>query len=137
MIIILLCILLILLYKNNQVEPYYNITPYNLHWDIYKCLDGGCVIKKSYDCYEYCKYIVESGARQQCEVGCLDVGDEMFDFLKYQNYNWPLDNSNRYMGNYRNDKNYIRGDHLNNEYINNDYVNTDNNSVLPNDPKNN
>jgi hypothetical protein len=120
LIIILLCILLIFYLCDNKIEPYYNITPYNLHWNVYKCLTDTCVRDKSYKCYEYCKYIKESGAHQQCEVECLDIGDEVMDFLKYQNYNWPMDPSNAYMKNYT-----VLND-------TDDYVNVDTNKILPN-----
>lgn len=123
-IIILLLILLIGMYiLSDNREHYYDITPYNLHWNVFKCLNGTCAIKKSYDCFKYCDYIKESGAMQQCKVSCLNVGDEMFDYLKYQNYNWPVDDSNRFMGNYT--------------VLNNtgDYVNVDENIVRANVPE--
>ena len=98
--IIVLLIMMYLIFFKKSYETFYNITPYNLHWDIYKCLEGDCVVKESYKCYEYCRNIAEDGARQQCEIECLDIGDEVYDFLKYQNYNWPLLKANKYFKNY-------------------------------------
>jgi hypothetical protein len=102
--IIVLCMVLIIvyiiIYPRKVYENFYDIVPYNINWDIYKCLKGDCVIKKSYDCYKYCANIADSIAKQHCEMECLNIGDEMFDFLKYQNYNWPLNDSNKYFKNY-------------------------------------
>lgn len=81
-------------------EHYYDTVPYNIQWDLDKCLTGSCVIKKSYDCYKYCDNIADSSSSQHCQMNCLDIGDEMFDNLKWQNYNWPLDYSNKYFKKY-------------------------------------
>lgn len=100
--LIFIFLIIILFYTSNKYEHFYEFIPYNITWSLDKCLTGDCVIKKSYDCYKYCKNINPNlkGAQQQCEMDCLDNGDEMFDYLKYQNYNWPLQDSNKYFKRY-------------------------------------
>lgn len=89
MIYILLLVLIIMLMFVDNVEHYQNIVPYSYNWNIFKCLDRYCVIKKSYDCYKYCQTLDDViGGDQQCQLQCLDLGDEMFDYIKYQNYTW-------------------------------------------------
>ena len=100
--ILILCLILIIyiIFFNKSYEHFYDIVPYNIIWDINKCLVGDCVINKSYKCYKYCANIQDSAAKQHCDIECLNIGDEMFDYLKYQNYNWPLNDSNKYFKNY-------------------------------------
>ena len=71
-----------------KYENYYDITPYNVHWAIFKCLDGDCVKKKSYECYNWCNNWPEAGASENCKMRCMDYADQMFDSLKTQNYTW-------------------------------------------------
>jgi len=73
---------------SDKVEHYYDITPYEAHWNIFKCLDQECIRKKGYECYEWCKNWEESGGSENCKMRCADYADEMFDSLKYQNYTW-------------------------------------------------
>ena len=117
LIIIILIILTLTYNSQKQIENYYNIVPYLYHNNIYKCLDRKCTIDNSYKCYKYCSNIKDDasspqsytniaegqpfvykpsstlssgkdGARKQCELECFNVGDETFDSIKYQNYNW-------------------------------------------------
>lgn len=69
-----------------KVEGYWDITPYNKHWDIFSCYDGKCIKNKSYECYKWCDYIAEPGARENCRMRCMDYADQMYDQLKYSNY---------------------------------------------------
>lgn len=98
--ILLIIIIIVIYYFNNNYEHFYDLTPYQINWDINKCLTGDCVIKKSYGCYKYCGFIDNDRDRHMCEIDCLDTGDEMMDNLKWQNYNWPLDDSNKYFKRY-------------------------------------
>lgn len=85
-IIMSIVVILILLKQTSQKEHYYDLTPYNLHWDIFKCLDADCVIKKSYICYKWCDNWDEPGGSENCRTRCADYADEMFDSLKFQDY---------------------------------------------------
>ena len=69
-----------------QREHFYDMAPYELHWDTFKCLDGDCVKKASYECYKWCDNWDEPGGSENCKMRCADYGDEMFDSLKFQNY---------------------------------------------------
>jgi hypothetical protein len=99
-ILIIILIIVYVVFFKQRYEHFYDIIPYNIVWGIDKCLEGNCVIKKSYDCYKYCQTIQDDIAKQKCEVECLNIGDEMFDYLKYQNYNWPLKSTNIHFRNY-------------------------------------
>ncbi len=93
--LVLLSILIFLFINNKKsYEPFYNIVPYKFRWDIDKCLTGKCAINKAYDYYKYCNNIQDPIAQEDCQVEALNISDEMFDYLKYQNYNWPLEDSN-------------------------------------------
>ena len=91
------CVVLILICVALFIRIYYDITPYEAHWDIFKCLDPQCVKDKSYKCYKWCDNINGSGisstsgtdgAAENCRLRCADYADEMFDSLKFQNYTW-------------------------------------------------
>ncbi len=82
------------------IEPYYDIAPYSLHWNMFKCAKPECVVRESYDCYKWCNDWETSksrtgeeagtfGAAENCRMRCLDYADEMFDSLKYQKYTLP------------------------------------------------
>jgi hypothetical protein len=72
--------------KLKLVEGYYDITPYEAHWDIFKCLDPKCVKEKSYKCYKWCDNWEEPGGSENCKMRCADYADEQFDSLKLNNY---------------------------------------------------
>ena len=87
--------------KNNQIEPFWDITPYEKHWKTFKCLGPECVKKTSYDCYKWCDYwdalakdehgeAVEGkeGGAENCRLRCADFADQQFDYLKWQDYTW-------------------------------------------------
>lgn len=74
------------------MEPFYDITPYEAHWDIFKCLTPQCVRSKGYECYKWCDKIDEPGARENCRMRCADYSDEQFDYWKFQKYNWDIIN---------------------------------------------
>ena len=106
----ILCIIIILLFvNNNRYEHFYNIVPYKFRLDIAKCLTGPCAINKAYDYYKYCDNIKDTIAQQDCQIEALNISDEMFDYLKYQNYNWPLNDSNKYFKQFSllNDNDYL------------------------------
>jgi hypothetical protein len=76
-------------YRNSNIvltESFYDITPYEAHWDIFKCLDPECVKKKSYDCYKWCDNWDEKGGSENCRLRCSDYADEQFDYLKFNDY---------------------------------------------------
>jgi len=72
--------------EQELIEGYYDITPYEAHWNIFKCLDPKCIKDKGYECYKWCNNIEETGAAENCRVKCADYADEMFDSIKLQNY---------------------------------------------------
>jgi hypothetical protein len=98
--IILIIVIIYLLFFKDKKESFYDVTPYNIVWDIDKCLTGSCVMDKSYKCYKYCDYIQDTPAKEHCQIECLNIGDEMFDYLKYQNYNFPLEKVNKFFKKY-------------------------------------
>lgn len=82
-------IILFMRYKKSyhiDAEGFYDITPYEAHWDIFKCLDPECVKKKSYDCYKWCDNVDEPAASENCRLRCADYADEQFDSLKFNDY---------------------------------------------------
>jgi hypothetical protein len=84
-------IFLILLIINKQYkEHYYDITPYEYHWNIFKCYDSDCARKRNYECYKYCDNIINNrgGAADYCRLMCGDYTDLQYDHLKFNNYNW-------------------------------------------------
>lgn len=87
-IILLLVIIFLYYYEKTHIEGYYDITPYEKHWDIFKCLDGPCVRKTGYECYKWCNNWDESGGSENCKMRCADYADEMFDSIKFQDYTW-------------------------------------------------
>jgi hypothetical protein len=91
--VITLLILLVFIYflvfsKKESIEHFYDITPYQFHWDIFKCLDAECIRNKSYECYNWCYNIEEPGAKENCKMRCSDYADEQTDNLKLQHYQW-------------------------------------------------
>ena len=87
MIVIIIILIVIVVMWMSRVEHYYNITPYKLHWDMYKCLSYDCITKRSHKCYEYCQNLKER-ERKLCEIECLNEGDRLFDSIKWQDYTW-------------------------------------------------
>ena len=83
------CIILAIRYKKSTevlTESFYDIAPYDLHWNIFKCLDPECVKKTSYECYKWCDNWEENAAAENCRVKCSDYADEQFDSLKFNDY---------------------------------------------------
>ena len=87
--------------KNNHIEPFWDITPYEKHWKIFKCLDPECAISKSYQCNKWCDYWEalakyekgegvegKEGGAENCRLRCSDYADQQFDYLKWQDYTW-------------------------------------------------
>jgi hypothetical protein len=93
-VLIILLLLIYFVFNTPIYESFHDVIPYNIVWDIDKCFDGKCVMDKSYKCYKYCDNVQASEAKQKCQLECLNIGDEMFDNLKYQNYTWPLNKTN-------------------------------------------
>lgn len=91
LLVILPAIIILLLADNKDkksIENYYDITPYDYHWDIYKCYDMECAKEKGLRCYKWCNKWKEPGAQHNCRVKCLDYGDVQSDYLKFNNYTW-------------------------------------------------
>jgi hypothetical protein len=86
--IFLIIILIIGFYITNiyRLEPYYDITPYNLNWNIFSCLDRDCAIKAGYECYKWCDSWTEDGGKENCRLRCLDNTDLMLEQLKVIGY---------------------------------------------------
>lgn len=76
------------------MEPFYDITPYEAHWRIFKCLTPKCIRDKGYECYKWCENIDEPGARDNCRMRCADYADQHFTNYKLQRYNWKDVNDN-------------------------------------------
>ncbi len=75
-------------YAINNIEHYADIAPYQLHWDIFKCLTMDCVKKKGLACYKWCSQWGEPGAAQNCRMSCFDNSDIQSDNLKWNTYFW-------------------------------------------------
>lgn len=84
-IIISIIIIFILLNLPKQ-EHFWDMAPYKLHWDTFKCLDSNCARKKSYDCYKWCLNIPEGAAKDNCQMRCSDYADQQYTSLKFNNY---------------------------------------------------
>jgi hypothetical protein len=84
------CTFIILLSKLSVklMEPFYDITPYSAHWNIFKCLDEKCLREQGYECYKWCDNIDEEGARRNCKMRCADYADQQSDTHKFQRRNW-------------------------------------------------
>jgi hypothetical protein len=74
--------------NNNSIEGYYDITPYDFHWNMFKCLDMECLKDKSLKCYNHCNHWGESGGRHNCRLRCLDYADQYASQLKLNNILW-------------------------------------------------
>lgn len=91
MLIIIILLIVICLLNNNKInkkEHYYNITPYKLHYDMFKCLDTRCLKKEVAKCYNWCDNIAEPGASENCRLDCMDDSDQQADVLKFNDYTW-------------------------------------------------
>lgn len=88
-ILIIIVILLIIIYKwNNRMEHFYDVVPYEAHWNIFKCNTQDCIRNRGYECYKWCNNISQQGALENCKMRCADYSDQQFDYLKFQNYTW-------------------------------------------------
>lgn len=95
LIIFIILAIIIYFFVNNKsfvgdekVEGYYDITPYDYHWDMFKCLDMDCLKNKTKKCYDWCENWGETGGRHNCRMRCLDFADEFATQLKYNNVLW-------------------------------------------------
>ena len=85
--IVLLCLFSFLPKNNVEIkEGYYDITPYEFHWDIFKCYDDKCLRKKAKECYDWCNNWGETGGRHNCRMRCLDYADQQAEHLKLGDY---------------------------------------------------
>lgn len=87
-IIIIIIILTLYKFSNHSIEHYWDLAPYDLHWDIFKCNDSNCARKVSYDCYKWCENIGEPGAMINCQQRCSDYADQQYTSLKLNNRNF-------------------------------------------------
>ncbi len=76
--------------KKKHTENYYNILPYPYMWNVYSCYSMPCTKEESYKCYKWCNFWEEPGARQECWLNCLNIGDIQSDVIKYNDYNWSV-----------------------------------------------
>ena len=87
--IVIILLLVYIINKNKQqIEHYWDITPYPLHYDIFKCLDMRCVRATSYKCNRWCDKWPESGGRENCRLRCMDYADQQADYIKFNTYNF-------------------------------------------------
>lgn len=86
--LIIISLILTVIFWPERREHFWDLAPYNLHWDIFKCLDGDCVRKKSYECNQWCDNWDEPGGSTNCKMRCLDYADQMYDSLKFQDHTW-------------------------------------------------
>ena len=85
--ILILLIVFILIYnKPFEIEGYYDLAPYEFHWNMFKCYDMECLKNKTRKCYEWCDNIGETGGRHNCRMRCLDYSDQDAVQLKFNNY---------------------------------------------------
>lgn len=87
-IIIILIIILLIFSKRDNIENYHDITPYDFHWDIFKCYDGKCLRSKAKKCYDWCNHWGETGGRHNCRMRCLDYADQQADYMKLHDVIW-------------------------------------------------
>ena len=88
MVIYCILLLLILLFWYNSVEHYWDIGPYKLYNNIYRCHSMDCVKDEGVKCYDWCDRWAELGGSEKCKLNCLDAGDKMSDNLKYNYAIW-------------------------------------------------
>lgn len=89
LVIMVAIIIIYFLYEKKQnVEHYYDLVPYDYVWDIYKCYNGNCIRKKGKNCYDWCKNWPEPGGKGNCRLVCLDDSDIMYQYLKFNDYNF-------------------------------------------------
>lgn len=84
--------------NEKKVEGYYDVQPYEYHWDIFKCYDYPCVLDKSYKCYKACNKMDEEGAQHNCRQRCLDYADIQIEQLRLPNrdFNYLLPTFEQY-----------------------------------------
>lgn len=87
-ILILVTIISIYIKKQNKIENYFDIIPYDYHWNFFKCYTNDCVLKNSYLCYRYCNTLEEAGSRNNCRKRCFDYSDMQIEALKVPNRNF-------------------------------------------------
>ena len=68
------------------VEGYHDITPYEYHWDMFKCYDMDCLKDQSFKCYRWCDNWPEDGGRHNCRLRCLDYADMFAYDVKLNDY---------------------------------------------------
>lgn len=88
---IILTILLIFLsyikFRTNKCyENYYDITPYQYHYNIFRCLDDNCIREESKKCYDWCDNWGEPGGRHNCRMRCLDYADIQHKQVSFSHY---------------------------------------------------
>ena len=86
-IICVICVICVV-FKRKKIEPYWDITPYKYHWNIFKCLDMDCIKKRSYICNRWCDSWAELGGSENCRLRCTDYADQQADYIKFNNYTW-------------------------------------------------
>ena len=87
-IIIIMSIIVFFVWKkyNIKIEGYYDIAPYEFHWDMFKCFDFECLKDRTKKCYDWCANWGEPGGRENCRMRCMDYADEYATSLKFNNY---------------------------------------------------
>lgn len=89
-VIIIICLIYVF-YNKQKVEVkehYYNILPYKYRWDISSCYSEKCIRDKARKCFDLCEGWPEDGGKDDCRLECLDDADEIYQHLKFNNYNF-------------------------------------------------
>lgn len=85
-ILLALILILILVLNKNKVEHFWDIIPYDLVSNVYKCNSLECIKDESYKCYRWCDRWKEPGGQNNCRKSCLDFADIMTLNDRYNNY---------------------------------------------------
>lgn len=89
-IVIIICIIIYIipLLFNKNVETYYDITPYERHWDIFSCYNNKCTRDNAFKCFKWCDIYTKMNEKEGCRKNCADYADQYYVSLKYNNYNF-------------------------------------------------
>lgn len=69
-------------------EHYWDLGPYQLYYNIYRCHNTDCVIDEGVKCYDWCDKWIELGGSEKCKMNCLNASDYMMDNIKYNYAIW-------------------------------------------------
>jgi hypothetical protein len=83
------------------VEGFWDVLPYDYHWNMFKCLDMECLKKQTKICHDACSEIKKKdkfvfsddqdakvSTRENCKMRCMDFADQYSEQLKLNNILW-------------------------------------------------